>query len=341
MRPENRRADTGRGRLAAALAMVLSLVAALVAFAPAAAGNNHTGTHELTGATPSTECTEAGGYAVSWNVTNAHPGQTASVQVSITGGGSITSATQFTLSGGASTTVTSTHGAGDTPELAFTSVWGHGQNRHTQNSSFGLGSTPPDCGDDDDPVDEPVTAVDPGVAQSAECEVEGELTVPDTTGVQYLLDGVVVSGTVAGPIDDTLTAVALEGYELTNPEWSFDVDIAVAEECEEEGEVGGIVETPEGGDDENGTEESGGDDQGGEAESDGAETESEVHTDDSAVAGIEEEAAGSETPESTEAASGGSGTLPRTGMTALPLLLAALWAMTLGGGLRLVARRSS
>jgi hypothetical protein len=80
--------------------------------------------------------------------------------------------------------------------------------------------------------DEEVTPADPEVAQSTECEVEGELVIPNTGGVKYLLDGEeIAAGSHTGPISGTLTAEALDGHKLTNPEWSFEVDIAAAEDC--------------------------------------------------------------------------------------------------------------
>lgn len=80
--------------------------------------------------------------------------------------------------------------------------------------------------------DEEVTAVDPDVTQSEQCEVEGELVIPNTGGVQYLLnDEPIAAGSHEGPISGTLTADALDGHKLTNPEWSFEVDIPAAEDC--------------------------------------------------------------------------------------------------------------
>ena len=78
-----------------------------------------------------------------------------------------------------------------------------------------------------------VTAVAPTVVQSTECEVEGTYTIPATTGVQYLLDGVAIAaGEYDGPEEGEITAVALTGYELANPDFSFMLDVDPAEECD-------------------------------------------------------------------------------------------------------------
>lgn len=80
--------------------------------------------------------------------------------------------------------------------------------------------------------DERVTAIDPIVTQSAECGVEGTYTIPDTTGVQYLLDGDPIDpGTYNGPITDTITAAAEDNYELTNPDFTYDLVVHPADDC--------------------------------------------------------------------------------------------------------------
>lgn len=78
-----------------------------------------------------------------------------------------------------------------------------------------------------------VTAVAATVVQSTECEVEGTYTIPVTTGVQYLLDGVAIAaGEYDGPVEGVITAEALTGYELANPDFSFMLDVDPAEECD-------------------------------------------------------------------------------------------------------------
>lgn len=82
--------------------------------------------------------------------------------------------------------------------------------------------------------DETVTAVNPTVAQSSACEVEGSYTIPTTVGVNYLLNGIAIAaGTYAGPATGTITAQAQDGYELTNPDFSFALNVAAAEKCTE------------------------------------------------------------------------------------------------------------
>jgi LPXTG-motif cell wall-anchored protein len=77
------------------------------------------------------------------------------------------------------------------------------------------------------------TAVNPTVTQSTVCGVQGYLTIPSTTGVVYRLNGEPRSGTVPGPIvAGTVTATAELDYQLTNPGFSFAVDIpAAATDC--------------------------------------------------------------------------------------------------------------
>ena len=92
---------------------------------------------------------------------------------------------------------------------------------------------PADC-----PTD--VTAVDPSVTPSQECEVADQLVVPTTPGVVYSLtqDGADVSGTtITGPDSGTLYARAAgDDYTLTNPGWTFPFDLAGpggSEPCDE------------------------------------------------------------------------------------------------------------
>lgn len=93
-----------------------------------------------------------------------------------------------------------------------------------------------ECGTD-------ATPVAPTVVQSEECEVDGSYTIPATAGVQYQLDGVnIAAGTYSGPETGTVTAVALAGHELTDPAFSFALNVAAAEECED---IAGVeTETP-------------------------------------------------------------------------------------------------
>jgi hypothetical protein len=80
--------------------------------------------------------------------------------------------------------------------------------------------------------DEDSTAVNPQVVVSDTCGVADYLVVPDTTGVDYLLDNQVVNGqTIAGPAAGTLTAQAQQGYQLTNPDWSYAFDLEAGDPC--------------------------------------------------------------------------------------------------------------
>lgn len=89
-----------------------------------------------------------------------------------------------------------------------------------------LGRTGPPCD---------VAAVAPTVRQSEQCEQEGSYTIPATSGVQYLLDGEpVAAGTYTGPVEGTITAEASGSLPLSNPGFSFALDVDPAEECPDE-----------------------------------------------------------------------------------------------------------
>jgi hypothetical protein len=77
-----------------------------------------------------------------------------------------------------------------------------------------------------------VTATNPTVVQSSQCEVEGTYTIPTTPGVQYLLDGEgIAAGTYTGPETGVATAVALDGLVLSNPTFSFALNVTAAADC--------------------------------------------------------------------------------------------------------------
>jgi hypothetical protein len=101
-----------------------------------------------------------------------------------------------------------------------------------------------DCDEGEDDKDDQdgstVTPVAPSVSQSEECDVEGTFTIPRTKGVRYLLDGEPIKpGEHTGPVDGELTAVALGEYELKNPDWSYDLVVDEAVECDDDGTAGG------------------------------------------------------------------------------------------------------
>ena len=77
-----------------------------------------------------------------------------------------------------------------------------------------------------------VQPVAPTVTPSTTCDVEGTYTIPATTGVTYQLDGTVIAaGTYTGPASGTITAVAKPGYLLSDPAWSFTLDLPAAAVC--------------------------------------------------------------------------------------------------------------
>ncbi len=77
-----------------------------------------------------------------------------------------------------------------------------------------------------------VTAVAPQVNPSTQCGSEGSYVIPATDGVQYYLDGApVAAGSHAGPASGTITAAAVGDHVLTNPGFSFALDLAAAVDC--------------------------------------------------------------------------------------------------------------
>ncbi|HET9858441.1 MAG TPA: hypothetical protein VFQ19_01565, partial [Nocardioidaceae bacterium] len=78
-----------------------------------------------------------------------------------------------------------------------------------------------------------VEAVNPVVNQSEECDEEGFLRIRSTRGVQYFLDGEEIeAGIHRGPITGTVTAKPSgPTFELSNPNFSFEVDIPAAKDC--------------------------------------------------------------------------------------------------------------
>ena len=79
-----------------------------------------------------------------------------------------------------------------------------------------------------------VTPVDPTVAASTTCEVQGSYTIPATTGITYRLGGEVVkAGPYVGPASGTVTAEANPGYTLSTTGWSFTLTVAAPAICPE------------------------------------------------------------------------------------------------------------
>lgn len=76
------------------------------------------------------------------------------------------------------------------------------------------------------------TPVNPTVAPSTTCGVEGTYTIPTTPGIAYLLDGkAVTAGSHTGPASGTVTATALDGYRLADTTWSFALSLPAAVAC--------------------------------------------------------------------------------------------------------------
>lgn len=83
------------------------------------------------------------------------------------------------------------------------------------------------------PAPTEVTAVAPEVDAADECETNGTFTIPDTEGVQYLLDGApIAAGTHSGPVDGTITAEATGDAVLTNEDFMFELELTEALPCE-------------------------------------------------------------------------------------------------------------
>ena len=75
--------------------------------------------------------------------------------------------------------------------------------------------------------------VNPTVAKSTTCEVQGTYVIPTTTGLTYLLNGkAVAAGKHKGPASGTVTAKAAEGYTLSNAAWAYALALPAAEICQ-------------------------------------------------------------------------------------------------------------
>ena len=77
-----------------------------------------------------------------------------------------------------------------------------------------------------------VTVVDPTITTAEQCGVASTFTVPETTGISYLVDGEpIAAGTYTSPTTGTITAQAEKGYALGNSEWSFTLDLPATVAC--------------------------------------------------------------------------------------------------------------
>ncbi|MGH3369912.1 MAG: hypothetical protein ACRDPR_07905 [Nocardioidaceae bacterium] len=98
----------------------------------------------------------------------------------------------------------------------------------------------------DVPCPRQATPVEPAVEASDECEVEGSYTVPETEGVEYLLDGEdLAPGTYSGPESGLITAEPVGDVLLTDPDFEFALDLDPAEECDILGEESEPPEEPD------------------------------------------------------------------------------------------------
>ncbi|HET7846714.1 MAG TPA: hypothetical protein VFL72_04420 [Acidimicrobiia bacterium] len=80
--------------------------------------------------------------------------------------------------------------------------------------------------------DEDATPVDPVITGSEACGVADSLVVPNTPGVNYLLGNDVVNGdTITGPASGVITAAPQDGFELTDPSWSFAFELGAGDPC--------------------------------------------------------------------------------------------------------------
>lgn len=88
-----------------------------------------------------------------------------------------------------------------------------------------------------------VTPFTPEVVEAGECGVADTIAIPETEGVQYLLDGEVIeAGIIEGPLSGLITAEALEGFELDTALY-VEFDLAGAVDCPEETTTTTVVET--------------------------------------------------------------------------------------------------
>jgi LPXTG-motif cell wall-anchored protein len=77
-----------------------------------------------------------------------------------------------------------------------------------------------------------VTVVDPTVTVSQTCGVASTFTIPETTGVTYLVNGTITAaGTYSTPTSGTITAQAQQGYALSNPGLSLAFTLPATTPC--------------------------------------------------------------------------------------------------------------
>ncbi|MDZ7677501.1 MAG: hypothetical protein U5K29_03000 [Acidimicrobiales bacterium] len=227
-----------RSKILSGVGLVLALLASLIAFAPSAFAHHA----EITG---SAECDPAtGDYIVDWETSSWNPGEPSGIHDDIR--------PRYTTDPGAGTNWNSLSGwSSPAFEGEFTeevtsfgdSFTVPGDTTHLRIRSVAVGSWASGSGGDDIRITEvsldgdckqETAPVEPTVTPSQQCGVEGTFEIPDTEGVQYLLDGdPIEAGIYDGPESGTLTAEAEAGYELTNSQWSFPVVLPAAIDCTE------------------------------------------------------------------------------------------------------------
>ncbi|MEO6411353.1 MAG: hypothetical protein ABIO48_02095 [Pedococcus sp.] len=218
---------------------MLSTAAALIAvggLALAGAGSASAHSAMVDG---TAQCRPDGTVSVTWTVTNDYQLPVQVTQTSSTGGGSVTglpvtidaassssantkaTVQQVGITTGTSTAILGVHG-----------VWSDG----FTTDSGGTVTLPQDCG----PTTTTVTPVAPVLTTSQACDVAGSITIAATEGVGYFFNGEpIAAGKHEGPLSGTVTAKALEGFELKGTSsWPVSVPAVVA--CESGGgESGG------------------------------------------------------------------------------------------------------
>jgi hypothetical protein len=177
------------------------------------------------------QCRPDGTVSVTWTVTNDYQLPVQVSQTSSTGGGSVTGLPVTIDAASSSTTKATVQQVGITPGTPTATLGVHGEwsDGYTTDSS-GTVTLPQDCG----PTTTTVTPVAPVLTTSQACEVPGSITIAATEGVGYYFDGEpIAAGKHPGPLSGTVTAKALEGFELKGTS-SWPVSVVAADTCSKE-----------------------------------------------------------------------------------------------------------
>ncbi len=184
------------------------------------------------------QCRPDGTVSVTWTVTNDYQLPVQVTQTSSTGGGSVTGLpVTIDAASSSATTKASVRQAGISPGTATATLGVHGvwSDGFTTDSS-GTVTLPQDCG----PTTTTVTPVAPDLTTSQACDVPGSITIDATEGVGSFFNGEpIAAGKHSGPLSGTVTAKALEGFELKGTS-SWAVSVLAAAACDTgAGESGG------------------------------------------------------------------------------------------------------